>query len=331
MNRPISLSSLSLLCSLSFVLGACGGVSEGSSTTNDGDQEALRRADPDLPVAEARAPTPPPRRPPVVFFPGPVATVVYDPGPPNADLRPDGAMRYYGPAEPTLGLQIDVVNVGTTPAYGPSSHVNIEGSVFSAVLYQYYGGTATAANTVNPGERGYLKADVPPSLLLPCLEYQVQIDLDHTMQSGTGVFDNDTRTVLPYETGLSCKLNWSTPINGATLGQEPDQHDAGKSLQDIVSSIEIARIDGNRCSTCHNSGTNPTSNNIPEVYRPNVAAGVPSAPIDPFLFIGGNEGWACGGSPWAEKFIAVPANASYAKPQYLKDAFQKWLSDGGMR
>jgi hypothetical protein len=329
MNRCVILSCLSL--SLSFALAGCGGVSEGGLETNDSAQEPLRRVNIDLPDPEAPAPTPPPRRLPVpsLPLPGPVEVAPYS-GPPNADLRPDGAMRYYATSESNVGLQIDVVNVGLTPAYGPSGHVNIEGSEFSAVLYQYYGGTATAANTVNPGERGYLKADVPGSLLIPCLEYQVQIDLDRTMQSGTGVFDNDTRTVLPYETGVSCKLKWGTPINGATLGQEPDRHEAGKSLQDIVSSIEIGRDDHQLCSNCHNSGTNPTSNYDPEVYRPSVAQNVASAPIDPFVPMG-PENWACGGDPWAQKFIDVPADVPYAKPQYLKDAFQKWFNDGILR
>jgi hypothetical protein len=329
MNRFSILSS----ASLSLVLGACGGASEGGDSANDGTQQELRRVSIDPGDVLDPAPAPPVvvRPPPVFTVPPPVATVVYDPGPPNADLRPDGAMRYYGPAQPTLGLQIDVVNVGTTPATGAAGRVSIAGSVFNVALYQYYGGTASAPNTVNPGERGYLKADVPPNFLALCGAYQVQIDLDHTLQAGTNVFANDTRSVLAYETGGVCRLNWSTPINGATLGQEPDAHEAGKSLQDIVSSIEVARVDGNRCSTCHNSGTNPASSYVAAPYRPNVAPGVASAPIDPFMFIGGNEGWACGGNPWASQFIAVPDNVSYSKPKYLKDAFRKWLSDGGMR
>jgi hypothetical protein len=328
MNRFSILSSVSL----SLVLGACGGTSEGGQTTEDGTQEELRRAGTDpRAVADPVAAPPRPVRPPVLTTLPPV--VVSDPGPPNADLRPDGAMRYYGPAQPYLGLQIDVVNVGTTPATGAIGRVSIAGSMFTVALYQYFGGTAPpGTNTVNPGERGYLKADVPPNFLALCGAYQVQIDIDQTMQVGNSVFANDTRSVLAYETGASCKLNWGTPINGATLGQEPDAHDAGKSLQDIVSSIEIARTDGNRCSTCHNSGANPSSNFIPAPYRPSVSAGTPSAPIDPFQFIGGDAaGWACGGNPWASRFIAVPEGASYAKPKYLKDAFQKWLNDGGMR
>lgn len=331
MNRYTTFCSLSL----ALVLNACGGVSEDDRNAGAGmNQEDLSRVNLDPPdEADPIAPPAPRPRPPVVFTPAPVATVVFDPVAPGggSDLRPDGAMRYYGPANPTLGLQIDVVNVGAAPAYGPTGRVSIAGSVFNVALFQYYGGTAIPANTVNPGERGYLKALIPTTLLSLCGAYQVQIDLDHTMQSDAGAFANDTRSVLAYETGASCKLNWTTPINGATLGVAPDQHEAGKSLQDIVSSIEIARVDGNRCSTCHNSGTNPASNNIPEPYRPNVAAGVPSAPIDPFLYVGGNQAWVCGSNPWARQFIAVPDGVSYSKPQYLKDAFQKWVNDGGMR
>jgi hypothetical protein len=255
----------------------------------------------------------------------PFPTVKYVAPPPvDADLRPDGAMRFYGadPSLPTEGLQIDVMNVGTDPAYGPSGRLSINGSVFNTALYQY-GGTATAPNTLNPGERGYLTAEIPYGFVQDCQPYAVQIDLDQTMQSGPNVFANDTRAVLAYETGVVCPLGWSAPINAANLGQVAEPHEDGKSLQDIVSSVEIARLDGNRCSHCHN-------NTGAHAYQPDVAPDAISSPlIDAFQPSGGSlEGpvnWACGGNPWSQQFIAQPLSV---KPQYLKDALQKWLTDG---
>jgi hypothetical protein len=261
-------------------------------------------------------------RPPTV----PIGPIVADPNPPNSDLRPEGAMRYYGPAQPTLGLQIDVTNVGTTPAYGPSGRVIISGSIYSATLYQYWGGTATAANTVNPGERGYLLVRIPPNLLAPCGSYGVQIDVDRNMQTAATAFANDTRSTLAYETGVVCRLSWTSPLNAATLGAAPtaamgSKFAAGSSLQEIVSSVYAGRPDGMKCSGCHNStDANP--------YRPPVAKNGVSAPlVDPFQFYGGSQGWACGSDPWAFRF----ANTTYSKPQYLRDALRKWMADGGAR
>jgi hypothetical protein len=149
------------------------------------------------------------------------------------------------------------------------------------------------------------------------------------MQSGSNPFANDSVNVLAYETGVTCKLNWSTPMNAATLGTAPPPAQGGKfiaghSLQEMVSSTVSGRADGLMCSHCHNSSAGTSF-----LYRPAVAPdSVQSSPMmDPFQFVSGSEGWACGGNPWGAQF----ASTSYPKPQYLRDAFTKWLHDGGMR
>jgi hypothetical protein len=245
--------------------------------------------------------------------------------PPNSDLRPDGAMRYYGSA-PTFGLQIDVVNIGTTPATGTSGRISIGPYTYSGALYQYYGGTATTANTVNPGERGYIKVNIPSNLLSLCGAYPVTIDLDHTMQAGPNPFANDTRTVYAYTTGYACRLTWYRPINGATLGYEPDPKVTGKSLQEIVSSAQIARADNNRCSACHHS-----TSSYP--YAPTVAVnGVSNPLIDPFAPVSQDQAWIGTSSPWLPRFLELPDSGSAsAKPAYLKNAFRKWLLDGAIK
>ena len=62
-----------------------------------------------------------------------------------------------------------------------------------------------------------------------------------------------------------------------------------------------------------------------------MAAGVTSVPpIDPFMFVGGDQGWACGSNPWANQLGHLP-DSVYPKPAYLKEVFLKWVADGGMR
>jgi hypothetical protein len=272
------------------------------------------------PPAPRPAPPPPLRPPPVVVLP-PGTPVIYIPS--YSDLQLEGTMRFYGGGTPTLGLQIDVTNRGTVQAVGPSGHVSVSGVVLDAALYQYYGGSATVdqPNTLYPNEHGYIKVEVPAYLMAECQVYAVQIDLDHSMQAGdSSAFANDSGNV-----STTCRLNWTTPIDTLHLGHAPDPIIAGKTLQDIVSSVVSGRDNGALCSDCHNS---QSGGNF--AYRPNVAPGVASAPIDPFQFIGGDDGWACGGNPWARQFVNLPASV-YLKPEYLKDAFNKWLNDGGGR
>lgn len=258
---------------------------------------------------------------------GPIGTVVLPPlDPPNVDLRPDGAMRFYSGGA-TWGVQIDVVNIGTTPAGSVSGRVAIGLDKFSATLYPYaINGTPQTA--VNPGQRGYIKINVPANYLSLCGAYSVSIDIDHTMQSGTNPFANDSRTTYAYYNPYACRLTWYRPINGATLGHEPDPKVTGKSLQDIVSSVEIARADGNKCSACHNSNSS-----FP--YRPNVAPnGVSNPKIDPFQPASGTEAWLGTSNPWVPLFLELPdsttSTASSAKPPYLKEALRKWLTDGAI-
>lgn len=307
------------------LLAACSGTAEQTSDaqTRTATVDVSRAALPMQPIEpgdppEEPEPTPRPPRPIPTTPPAPAP-------PPDSDLRPDGAMRYYG-GSGTWGLQIDVVNIGTTPATGTSGRVAIGPYFFTGKLYQYWGGTATTLNTVNPKERGYIKIDVPANLLSLCGAYQVQIDVDRSMQAGANPFANDTRSVLAYETGASCRLTWYRPVNGATLGHEPDAKIAGKSLRDIVSSVEIARGDNNKCSACHHNAS-------PYPYAPAVAQNAASDPlIDPFTPVSGTEAWLGTSAPWLPRFLELPESGSAAaKPAYLKDAFRKWLLDGAIK
>jgi len=302
----------------SSALLACGAAPEG---TGDPTEAELGTSEQELafaiaPVATVTKDTTaialkPPKiiitKPPLVVLPLSVS-----------DLVPDGVMRYYGGGTPTLGLQINVTNVGDAPATGVSGTVSINGNVLSGALYQYYGGTATAANTVNPGQRGYIKVEVPTSLMAPCTAYTVKIDLGHTMQGGDGsVFNNDTASVTTV-----CTLTWTAPIEAKHLGHPPDAAIAGKRLGDIVSSVVSGRPDGALCSSCHHSASSYP-------YHPNVPAGVAQA-IDPFVNISGNESWGCSSNTWAAQFIYLPVS-TFPHTEVLKEAVAKWRSDGAIR
>ena len=64
------------------------------------------------------------------------------------------------------GLQLDVQNIGTYQAYGPSVSVTLKrfGFLESTAVYPYYGGNTSKANTVFPGQLGYIVMTLPANL-----------------------------------------------------------------------------------------------------------------------------------------------------------------------
>lgn len=309
MKRSHSVTA-SFVVSLSTLL-ACGAAPEGADPTSEelgSSQDALTFA-----IAQANPSKGIIVKPPVIKLPPTIYVA-----PPIADLVQDGVMRYYGGGTPTLGLQINVSNIGDAAATGVSGTVSINGNVFVGSLYQYYGGTATTAHTVNPGQRGYIQVEVPASLMAPCSPYSVSIDLGHTMQGGDpSVFNNDSSIGTTV-----CPLLWTGTIGPLQLGHQPDPAIAGKKLGDIVGSFVSGRPDGALCSSCHHS-----SASYP--YHPNVTQGGAQA-IDPFSNISGNESWACSSNTWASQFIYLPV-AKYPHTDVLKEVVAKWREDGALR
>lgn len=227
--------------------------------------------------------------------------------PPGADLALNHKMRFYSRGDGTIGAQLDVTNIGNIPATAPTGRVKIGNSTVTVALYQYWGGTSTKANTVNPGENGYMLAILPAANLARCKTYNVSIDLDHNMQSGTpSPFTNDSGTVT-----TPC-LKWNTPITEYETNYTPDPIVYGKTLGDIVSSVVVGRkSDGKTCSQCHYAGSG-------HPYSP------PAGTITPTTAVGGRV-WS-GNAGWGAVFVSQPDTI---KPAYLKDLFKIWLSDGG--
>lgn len=229
-----------------------------------------------------------------------------------ADLKLEGTMRFYDweyPVNGEVSVQIDVKNWGNAPASGPSGRVYAANVVRPAALYQYWGGTATTPNVVNPNERGYLLMKIPVSFIKQCQSYTVEIDLDHTMQyerGHTGVFDNDLGQV-----STQC-LTWESPITTELLGHVPDPLLQNKRLSEIVGSF-VQGSPAGRCSSCHYASA-------ARRYSPEVTAGA-SSNIRKNDVIDG-QSWAFQGG-WVDDFAAVAW-----KPADLKLALQIWVANG---
>lgn len=246
-------------------------------------------------------------KPPIVPPGGVVEPVKY------ADLRLEGTMRFYGwesPVDGNVSAQIDVKNVGNAPATGSSGRVYAANVVRPTALYQYWGGTATAPNTVNPGERGYLLLQIPLWFIKQCQSYTVQLDLDHTMQyerGYTGVFDNDLG-----QARTQC-LTWDSPITTELLGHVPDPLLQNKRLSEIVGSF-VQGSPAGLCSSCHHVNASTRR------YSPDVAPGSTSNIRKTDVIDG--QSWAFAGG-WVDDFAAVAW-----KPADLKLAFQIWIANG---
>ncbi|HEY4185446.1 MAG TPA: hypothetical protein VGP07_10275 [Polyangia bacterium] len=231
-----------------------------------------------------------------------------------SDLKPDGVMRFYSHDATTLGVQINVTNVGNAAAWGPAGSVTINGAAFDSVLYQYYGGTSQMANTVNPGEHGYILVFVPNATLGACASYTLHIDTGHNMQAGLpDPYANDQAAVA-----TQC-LSWTATIssNNFPISGPPLE---GSSLGRVVSSVDIGRLDNLRCSACHYQ-------NAPgRTYQPPVAQNS-SAIISPTQIISGLTWTQPGG--WADRFLLRPTDSSLgSKPYHLKMLVEEWINDG---
>jgi len=252
------------------------------------------------------------------------APIQVAPAAPNtADLVATGRARFStGGANGWWDVFIDVVNVGNVAAHGASGNTQVAGWSAGSALFQYFGGTATTPNTVNPGERGYVKVTIPPYNLSRCGSYELFLDLGRSMQSGPGVFDNDHSYVKTQCLEWTSQINVDNfpPLVGLTVAEQ--NMISGKTLQGIVSSFQVGRVsDGNLCSACHFETASRS-------YRPPVAAGG-HARIRANDVVGGRT-WT-GTDGWAFKFMARPSQPATdlgSKPVYLKTLFSQWVADG---
>ena len=219
-----------------------------------------------------------------------------------ADLTPTKKLRFEPIPEALLRAQLEVLNVGNAVVKGPAARIRIAGQDVKGTLYD----STRSKNELSPGEQGYIEVYLAVDTLKRCGSYAVILDLDHKLQYGAfDPFANDSA-----EATTPC-LRWNTPITEEALGVPADPLIAYQTLDSIVNSQVVARADGRRCNQCHYSGSGMG-------YSP--AAGT----ITPTLQIG-SHAWT-GYDGWAYEFYNQPDTT---KPAYLKQAFRRWLDDGG--
>jgi hypothetical protein len=289
------------LTALLSLIPACGGEAYDDEATSEAIVKDLSGAGAQAAITGLKV-IKPPIRPPG----GVLEEVRY------ADLQLEGTMRFYGweyPVNGDVSVQIDVKNAGNAPASRASGRVYAANVVRPTALYQYWGGTATAPNTVNPGERGYLLVQIPTWFIKQCQSYTVELDLDHNMQyerGHTGVFDNDLG-----QARTQC-LTWDSPITTDLLGHVPDPLLQNKRLSEIVGSF-VQGSPAGLCSSCHFGAA-------ARRYSPDVPQGAGSNIRKTDVIDG--QSWAFAGG-WVDDFAAVPW-----KPADLKLALQIWVANG---
>ncbi len=62
-----------------------------------------------------------------------------------------------------VAIQIDLKNIGTLAGFGPHMSVNLKGIGYfpDAAMYPYWGGNVSKANTIFPGDLGYIPLTLP--------------------------------------------------------------------------------------------------------------------------------------------------------------------------
>lgn len=223
--------------------------------------------------------------------------------PRSADLAITSKLTFTALAEGAQRAQLQVLNVGNATVTGPAARIRIAGQDVSGTLYD----NMRTKNALDAGEQGYIELDLPAATLTRCGNYAVILDLDHALQSGElDPFANDSA-----DADTPC-LRWNTPITEAALGGPVDPKIAYQTLDNIVNSQVVVRADGNLCNACHYSGSS-------KPYSP------PAGTITPWQQIG-SRAWS-GYDGWVYQFHNLPDTV---KPVYLKQAFRRWLDDGGL-
>jgi hypothetical protein len=218
-----------------------------------------------------------------------------------ADLALTQRLRYVELPNGEQRAQVDVLNVGNATVSGPAARIRIAGRDVAGTLYN----APANRNTLEAGEQGYIQVDLPAGALMRCGDYPVILDLDHTLQSGAfDPFANDSG-----QAQTPC-LRWTTPITDEALGVAANPLIAYKTLESIVNSQQIAREDGKTCAACHYAGSG-------KPYSPPAGTITASQTI-------GTHAWS-GYDGWAYEFYNQAI-----KPEYLKQAFRRWLDDGGL-
>lgn len=110
-------------------------------------------------------------------------------------------------------------------------------------------------------------------------------------------------------------IGWKDPIYSEDFGLEPNPNVDGKSLADIVMSVDFGREDGQLCSACHNNTYALGDYGVDAEIN---AASPEMEPTDP---VSGRTWIEEGG--WSDRFIDNPT-----KPANIKGVIDAWRRGG---
>ncbi len=116
-------------------------------------------------------------------------------------------------------------------------------------------------------------------------------------------------------TATKTTLGWNEPIYSAQFGLEPNKNVDGKTLAEIVSSLDYGRDDGKTCISCHNSDEALGDYGY-ELELDEAAYEMESTDV-----ISGRS-WA-GEDGWASRF-----SVNETKPKNVKAVFKAWMKGG---
>jgi hypothetical protein len=118
---------------------------------------------------------------------------------------------------PVQYFRLHVTNKGnkTFKATGPMA-VRIAGRTHSLYIYgPSAGGAFLLGGPIQPGQSGFLSGSVAPNTFSHCQRLPVQIDVNKQLQSGPGVFLNDSANLIAFNSGsdLPCLFRPITETN----------------------------------------------------------------------------------------------------------------------
>ena len=110
-------------------------------------------------------------------------------------------------------------------------------------------------------------------------------------------------------------IGWKEPINSVAFGLDANPNVDGKTLAEIVASLDYGRDDGQKCSACHNSEKDLGG------YWVDVEPNEASPGMDPTALVAG-KAWV-GAKGWAVGFIN-----NDTKPANIKALIKAWKAGG---
>jgi len=249
----------------------------------------------------------------------------------------EGYMRYGERAAPNVDLfyvYVNVLNVGNVDVAAGRILVGVDGEAFLGSTQKEYIFNRDKLDYTIPADPknngGVIVFTAPKARFTSCHTYAAQVDVDHSVQAGPGVFDNDIG-----QAKTPCSLSYDAAIVEGNLGYPPPTELTNNTIYNVVSSFSTGRPDGKLCSHCHFNNSTVCLPDAPSVcvrnYRPTLFHQDDSMAIGPNQVVVFDPAfdtvvWKSQGG-WATRM--VNANPKAHSPAAI-DLVRKWINDGWM-